>query len=157
MNTVKTDFSALKKFRSQLDELEKGRAQVGLFPENAGRSADKGRIDNNPSLGFVHEFGHVEKKIPERSFLRMPLTLHLGDAIRFRDAADWITALRKGGAKRVLAFLGALGEDVVQESFSTRGWGVWPSLSLTTINRKGSSAILIESSQMRKAVSSRVV
>lgn len=157
MNTVKVDFSALKKFRSQLDELEKGRAQVGLFPENAGRSADKGRIDNNPSLGAIHEFGDVGKNIPERSWLRMPLALHLGDAIRFRDAIDWFTALRQTGAKRVLAFLGALGEDVVQESFATRGWGMWPALQPGTIKRKGSSAILIESSQMRKAVSSRVV
>jgi hypothetical protein len=157
VNTVKTDFSALRKFRSQLDELEKGRAQVGLFQETATRSADPGRISDNPSLGAIHEFGNTAKKIPERSWLRMPLTLKLGDAIRLREATDWISALRKSGAKRVLGFLGALGEDVVQEAFATRGWGAWPSLQPATIRKKGSSAILIESSQMRKAVSSRVV
>lgn len=157
MNTVKVDLSGLRKFRSQLDELEKGRAQVGLFPETAGRSADPGRIDNNPTLGALHEFGNLGKNLPERSWLRMPLTLHLGAAIAMRDAADWIKSLRTSGAKRVLAFLGALGEDVVQESFATRGWGLWPALQPATIRKKGSSAILIESAQMRKAVTSRVV
>lgn len=156
MNTVKVDFSALRKFRSQLDELEQHRAQVGLFADTAGRSTDRGRIDSNPTLGAEHEFGNVGKNLPERSFLRMPLNLHLGDVVKQRAPLDWFLALRSGGWKRVLGFLGALGEDVVQESFATRGWGVWAPLRPATIRKKGSSAILIETAQMRKAISSRV-
>lgn len=152
MNTVKTNFAGFKRFRAQIAELETMRAQVGLFQDTAGRSADKGRIVDNPSLGATHEFG--SGNIPERSWLRMPLTLHLGPVMQ---GIDWFDSLSRRGVKRTLAFLGVLGEEVVQESFATRGWGAWKELAKETIRKKGSSAILIETAQMRKAISSRVV
>ncbi len=156
MNTVKTNFSVLRTLQRQLTELELMRAQVGLFKDTAGRSADAGRIQDNPSLGFVHEFGSIKKNIPERSFLRMPLTLHLG-AIILAKGTDWLWLLRNRGAKRLMQFLGAVAEDVVQEAFSTRGYGAWPALKAETVRRKKSSAILIESAQMRKAIAYRVI
>lgn len=154
MNTVTKDFSGLTKFKSQLTELAAGRAQVGLFAANAGRSADEGREDSNPTLGFIHEFG--SGRSPERSWLRMPLSLHLAPLIISRGSR-WLESLRTQGAKRTLAFLGILAEDVIQEGFATRGYGAWAPNAPATVARKGSSAPLIESAQMRKAVSSRVV
>lgn len=162
MNTVKTNFTGLKTLMRQVEELPTVKVQVGLFADNAGRVADRGRIDDNPSLGYVHEFGmmiHHPKRntitvIPERSFIRVPLMTKLGALVQ---ETNWFAIMAKRGVKRVLAHLGILAEDVIQEAFATRGYGLWPSLSQTTINRKGSSAILIESAQMRKAVASRVV
>lgn len=156
MNTVKSDFTGLRTLRRQVAELEASKAQVGLFADTAGRSADKNRIADNPSLGFVHEFGDFDHNIPERSWLRMPLALHLGKLIEAKGAS-WLYLLRTRGAKRTLAFLGALGEDIVQEAFSTRGWGNWLPIKRATARRKGSTAILIESAQMRKAVAYRVI
>ncbi len=158
MNPVTTNFTALRTLRRQVGELEGIKVQVGLFSDTAGRVAGPNKIQDNPSLGFGHEFGCIKTKnhIPERSFLRMPLSLHLGKAVEALGIR-WLAVMMKQGTKRVLGLLGALGEDSVQEAFATRGYGVWPSLSQSTINRKGSSAILIESAQMRKAVSSRVV
>ena len=159
MNTVKTDFSALRKFKQQLSELEQHKAHVGLFQETAGRSADKGRIADNPSLGFVHEFGNFSKKIPERSFIRWPLWFGLGPAIQLKDAEDWFKSLRTGGAKRLLAKLGVIAEEVIQSAFESGGalGRKWDALKEDTVRRKDSSAILIESTQLRKAISSRVV
>ncbi len=162
MNTVKTNFTGLKTLMRQVEELPTVKVQVGLFADNAGRVADRGRIQDNPSLGYVHEFGmmifHPKLNkttiIPERSFIRMPLMTKLGTLVQ---STNWLAIMAKQGVKRVLAHLGTLGEDVIQEAFATRGYGLWPNLSQTTINRKGSSAILIESAQMRKAVASRVV
>lgn len=156
MSTVKTNFTKLRALQRYVGELETARVQVGLFKATSGRSADAGRIQDNPSLGFVHEFGSTKKKIPERSFLRMPLTLHLGKLIEAKGAS-WLYLLFTRGVKRTLAFLGALGEDVVQEAFATRGYGSWPELKAETVRRKKSSAILIESAQMRKAVAYRVI
>lgn len=156
MNTVHYDPSGLKTLRRQLGELESMRAEVGLFRETAGRVSDPGRISENPSLGAVHEFGDPKHNIPERSFLRMPLITQLGKLI-MSQGANVLHVLRVRGARRLLGWIGALGEDVVQESFATRGWGQWPALKMATIRRKKSSAVLIESAQMRRAVSSRVV
>lgn len=86
----------------------------------------------------------------------MPLSLHLGRLIKERGVR-WIESLRKIGAKRTLAMLGLLGEQIIDEAFATGGWGSWAPLSSRTIRFKKSSAILIESAQMRKAVVSRVV
>ena len=153
--SVTLDLSTLKTLRGKLEELEQTKVRVGLFAETAGRSGvEKGRIDDNPSLGFVHEFGNAKKKIPERSFIRMPLMLHLAPLL---EGKDWITSLMKRGVKRTLGFLGVLGEDCIQEAFATGGYGNWPALAPRTIARKKSSRILIESAQLRKAVASKVV
>lgn len=154
MNTVKTDFSGLERFRAQLTELAAGRVQVGLFANTSGRFADEGRVQDNPTLGFVHEFGGGRS--PERSWLRMPLSLHLAPLILSRGTR-WLESLRTQGAKRTLAFLGILAEDTIQEAFATRGFGAWAPNAPETVRKKKSSAPLIESAQMRKAISSRVV
>jgi hypothetical protein len=156
VNTVKYDPAGLKTLHRQIGELESMRAQVGLFRETAGRVSDPGRISDNPSLGAVHEFGDPKHNIPARSFLLMPMVTQLGKLLAAKSASV-IYLLRTRGARRLLGWLGVLGEDVVQESFATRGWGQWPALKIATIKRKKSSAILIESAQMRRAVSSRVV
>lgn len=156
MNTVKFNVTPLQTLRRQVGELGAGRAQVGLFADTAGRVSDPGRMSENPSLGFEQEFGNPEHNLPERSFLRMPLMTQLGAQI-LAKGQSWIYLLRMRGAKRTLALLGALGEDVVQESFATAGFGQWPELKRETVRRKGSSRILIESAQMRKAVAYRVI
>ncbi len=155
MNTVKVNLTGLKTLQRQLTELETMHAEVGLLADTAGRSAGPGRLQDNPSIGFVHEFGSTLQNIPERSFIRMPLMLHLGNAIA--AGVDWIALLKAKGAKFVYARLGIIAEEVIQEAFSTGGYGAWPQLKPATIRRKRSSAILIESAQMRKAISSRVV
>lgn len=154
MNEVRTNFTGLRTLQRQLKELNTMEAHVGLFADNAGRVAKENRIAHNPSLGYVHEFTPVKGGV--RSWLRMPLLTRLGPVIKSKGAG-WFNTLHKQGAKRTLGLLGAVGEDVIQEAFATGGWGQWPTLSRETIRRKGSSAILIESAQMRKAVASRVV
>jgi len=156
VNTVTTNFTTLRTLQRQLAELKGMEAQVGLFKDTAGRSADKGRIADNPSLGFEHEFGNFPNRLPERSFLRMPLFLHLGPTM-LTNGLDWLWMLRNFGARRMLGRLGVMAEEIIQEAFATRGWGAWPELRPATIRRKGSTAILIESAQLRKAVSSRVI
>ncbi len=86
----------------------------------------------------------------------MPLMLHLGPAL-MAQGKGLLRILREQGVKRFLGLIGATGEDVVQEAFATGGWGAWPKLAPSTVAAKHSSAILIESAQMRKAVSSRVI
>lgn len=156
MNTVKLDLTGLRTLRRQLGELEAHHVEVGLFRATAGRVSDPGRVSENPSLGFIHENGDPKHNIPARSWLKLPMMTQLGP-VMLAKGASWLFLLRTRGAKATLAVLGAIGEDLIQEAFATRGWGAWPSLQPATIRRKKSSAILIESAQMRKAVAYRVI
>ena len=94
--------------------------------------------------------------IPERSFLRMPLMLRLGDELRRLGPALGFQLLR-GSATQFLKQLGLLGHAIVDEAFATRGYGQWPQLSSLTIELKKSDAILIESGQLRNSITYRIV
>jgi hypothetical protein len=169
MSVVRLNLRPLRLLQSNLAGLSKSRVQVGLFAATASRTAEPGRIADNPSLGAIHEFGlsfsrkrdKATTTIPRRSFLEMPLTLYLAAELR-RIGLSWgffisSTAQHGGGAVNMLARLGKAGEDVVAKAFATGGFGHWPALAPETIRRKRSAAILIETKQMRDAVSSRVI
>lgn len=153
MNKVKRDFSGFAKLRKQLHDLQTYKAEVGLFEDTAFRKPGRGEIGDNPSLGFQHEFGNPDTNLPERSFLRMPLMTQMGEILKF----DWLRRIRMTGVKSAVKLLGVMGEETVQEAFATGGFGQWPALRPRTIQRKGSSRILIDSAQLRKAVTSRVI
>lgn len=162
--SVTLNVAPLRRLQAQFALMGASRVHVGLFANTASRVNRRSGIDHNPSLGAVHEFGASFSRkgtgstttIPRRSFLEMPLSLYLGSEL-LRSGANWIELIATRGLPYALARLGLVGEDVVQEAFATGGFGNWPALAPETIRRKGSSAILIESAQMRKAISSRVV
>lgn len=111
---------------------------------------------SNADIGLVHEKGSKTKNIPRRSFLQMPLELKFKDAFK-EQTQFFFNALAKGTIKQFLKKVGILGENVVQGAFATDGFGRWAKLKQSTINRKGSSAILIDSAQLRASITSDVV
>lgn len=140
----------LQRLITQVASEEKNsRVQVGIFSSSA-------RIDSdltNGDIGAVHEFGSMSQHIPQRSFLRMPLTTRLKDNV----SSNWGETILRQGFNSALRKLGVMGENTVQKAFATGGFGVWPKLKPATIARKRSSAILIDTSQLRRSISSRVV
>lgn len=104
---------------------------------------------------------HVDG-IPVRSFLRQPLFIH-GDKI-IKDAKDDARSQLKTVAKnplqttkKILARVGIAAENVVQEAFNSQGDGDWEPNSPETIEAKGSASPLIDTGQLRRAISSRAV
>jgi len=152
VNKTRRDFSGFAKLREQLHDLQTYKAQVGLFPETAHRDNKRG-ITDNVSLGFQHEFGNPETKLPERSFIRGPLMSHLGPSL----TVDWFKKFATTGAKRTVAALGKFGAEVIDEAFATGGFGVWAPLKPRTVQRKGSDRILIEHGELREAITFKVV
>lgn len=152
MNVVRKDTRGLQRLIGALAILDKGRAQVGIFSDATEREASG---KTNAEIGAAHEFGSTLTNLPMRSWLRMPLMVELTPEKMRR--IPWLQLLLRDGAKKLLKRLGILGEEVVQEGFATGGFGRWPALSAWTIRKKGSSAILIETAQLRKSVASRVV
>jgi phage gpG-like protein len=147
----KFNMEPLHKFVKEINS--KKRVRVGIFGDKNGRQ--KG-ADTNASLGAIHEFGSISGGIPARSFLRMPIHMKAKEIIK--NASDGMGALLKeGGMATILKTLGFACESVVQMAFASRGFGKWKPNSPVTIRRKGSSAPLIDTGQLRRAISSKVV
>lgn len=126
-------------------------AKVGIF----GGSREEGESATNADIGAIHEFGSFSKDLPRRSFLKDPITLKRKELLK--KAKELITANidKDGGDKKIFELLGIFGESIVQEAFESGGFGTWDPISKKTINKKGSSQILIDSSQLRKSITSK--
>ncbi len=107
------------------------------------------------SIMAVHEFGSIQRSIPERSWLRMPLETGSRN-IESQVAPKIESLLEEGDVKGVFKLLGIACEARIQDAFETGGFGNWPELSDSTIDAKGSDAILIDTGQARQAVTSKV-
>ena len=108
------------------------------------------RYANNASIGALHEKGDPNRNIPIRSWLEIPIWLHLEDNKEYLATAMY-AALRGFDLRPFFIKLGIAGEKTVQEAFDTSGWGAWPPPKW----RKGSP--LIDTGQLRKSVTSAVV
>ena len=152
---VKIDFNieGLERIRKNLEE-SKLTAKLGIFGDKNKRDDETGQT--NADIGAAHEFGVLTKKLPRRSFLLDPLTIKgkeltkkVGQIIdRYID--------EEGGIEKILELVGIYGESIVQEAFESGGFGAWQPIKEATASRKGSSQILIDSSQLRRSVISKV-
>jgi phage gpG-like protein len=170
INTVKLEAiqKALGiKYRTEVGILgasEHNRKQIGprmASERNAKGLAKPSKTDastlTNAQIGTIHEFGSVSRGIPARSFLWMPLSLHLMDEVN-KKASVINNHLNMADIFKCYQLLGIIAENVVQEAFETGGFGHWQKLKAATIARKGGSeAILIDTAQLRKSITSRVV
>lgn len=118
----------------------------------------------NAQIGAIHEFGSPGDRIPERSFLRMPILSRLGEELKTVSDAEWKAVFwqgtadsRSGGLIAVLRIVGQAAVHVVLDAFATGGFGRWAKLSPKTIARKGSSEILIETTQLERSITYAVV
>lgn len=128
--------------------------KVGILSKKNART---GAVDqSNASIGMIHEFGSYSRNIPERSFIKMPLTVKSADLVKEikRLAEENIV---EGSLRPVLKKIGKAAETIIGEAFASGGFGTWDSISDITARRKGSEAILIETSQLQRSITSAVV
>lgn len=130
-------------------------ARVGVLGSHAARTDDSGTT--NAEIGIIHEFGSVSKNIPPRSFLRMPIETHIGAIATFMGQPAMVEKVLSGKAKEAFELMGIKAEEFVQQAFSTSGFGQWKPNAPLTIAIKGSSKPLIDTSQLRRSISSEVV
>lgn len=132
--------------------------KVGILGESAKRT--QGGI-NNAEIGFVNEFGKMtgHPKIPARSFLRMPLSMHFMDKVKEKkslSSKEFEKAITNGKADDFARKVGLVAEEVIQEAFSTNGYGNWKPNAPYTVEKKGSSSPLIDTGQLRRSITSRI-
>lgn len=133
--------------------------KVGILGEDNARDDDgeggKSPV-TNAELGLIHEFGSIAKNIPARSFLRAPLQDGKDKIEAAAKSNSFQRAFEAGDMEKALEYIGFAAEDVVAESFETSGGGAWPANKAATVKAKGSSKPLINTSQLRRAISSEV-
>lgn len=147
---ILSDFKQLDLFVKAIDSNLV--VKVGILGRKAGRTDGEGQ--SNADIGFIHEFG--TSKIPRRSFLRMPLFQYSTDILSMVKKAGALKKLAAGKTIEVLADLGIACENVILRAFDAAGWGDWAPNAPSTIRRKGSSAPLIDTGQLRRSITSAV-
>lgn len=128
-------------------------AKVGILQSKNPR---KGPGPSNAEIGAAHEFG--TQSLPIRSFLRMPLTTQLNQALESSGAYTREALAQVAEEKSILPWvekLAVIAEGVVQEAFSTNGFGKWsPWKTPNYTNNTGQ--ILVDTQQLRNSISSEV-
>lgn len=149
-----------KEMRAALLKLKHGKsyAVAGIIGEKAkephgAADAPAGAL-SNVDLGLIHEFGAPSVGIPERSFLRAPF-----EANRAKYIANLNKALQAVFERRltVKVALGLVGAQMAGDMQLAIAKGIPPPNSPATVARKGSSKPLIDTGQLRQAISSDVV
>lgn len=152
---VKGDFSMLEKLVDELDT--NYYVDVGIL----GSETDSESGLTIAGIGAVHEFGTDragrgnKTVIPKRSFIKMPIDKKQAD---IKSAAEKRLQqhLEKGNVKGVFEDIGLAAEGVIQEAFSTGGFGTWAPNAESTVQKKGSASPLIDEGVLRKAITSKV-
>lgn len=149
---IRFNISSLKELRA---ELSKGyKAKVGVIGEKATRQNSQEGF-NNAEIGIVHEMGSEFLNIPARSFLRKPLEENRKELVQFSESKKQLIA--DGEVVKFFELLGIKAESIIQKAFATGGFGKWAANSPRTIAKKGSSAPLIDTGELRKSITSEVI
>lgn len=146
---ISGDFSALEKIVEGIDEGYY--VDIGII----GAGQHEGSELTIAEVGAANEFGTLDKRVPERSFIRMPLQKK-GKEIEKKIGEKAEALIAKGEIKKLFELIGIAGEGAIQEAFDSGGFGTWPDIADSTKKRKGSSAILIDKGVLRKSIISKV-
>lgn len=178
--SIKTSWTGMKPadLKKRLGQIARKAAKVGVLTSTNARDntnlgfGSTGLDAGNADVGKANEFGSYTgwravsldtqesisgDSIPERSFLRDPLTNHLADNLA--EVGEVVAASFTSGAHPNLAAsaLGTAGVEVVQEAFDTGGYGQWMANSPQVAAWKGRDEPLVATGQLRAAIASETV
>lgn len=115
------------------------------------RGAD---VPTNAEIGASHEFG--TSKLPQRSFLRMPLADRLQKEMESAGALDEKVlkeVIRSGSVVPWLKKIAVLAEGIVLGAFDSGGYGKWKP---SDMRYKTVHQTLVETQQLRNSITSEV-
>ena len=149
---VTSDLKKLNQLVATFADANNLAVKVGILAERNSRSGVGG---SNASIGLVMEFGSYVRHIPERSFIRMPLQKKQSELVH--EVQRLIGEHLFTGIRPFLMRVGIAAEGVIEDAFASGGFGTWTPIAKATEKRKGSDAILIDTGQLRRSISSKVV
>ena len=149
----------VNKYTKQMKKLAGQEVVVGI-PTDANKNhvSDEGTMITLAQLGATHEYGAPDANIPQRSFLRIPLSKNSKEIFKVMEKDLKFSEIN---TDKALGKLGAKGQSIVLEAFSTQGNGKWEALRPDTIkNRKDKGvsgvSILRDTSQLMQGITFEV-
>jgi hypothetical protein len=134
------------------------RAKVGVLGKESDRGGNLVKYAEditNADVGLKHEFG--TENLPQRSFLRIPITEHLQKFLN-KSGAFSTDALKEIMQARsfepFIRKLGVVGESIVLEGFDSGGFGKWKP---SNMKFKKNHQTLVETQQLRNSIASEVI
>lgn len=169
-SSVKVDLTPLRNLLASIEERRvvrvgilgskphaKERHQLGDLKKSGGHKVGQDVSElSNVDIGLRHEKGVKSERLPRRSWLQEPLEDHLPEYFT-KLGSEVIYRMLQSQSVTAYNELGVVSMQIIQKGFETGGYGKWKELSRMTIAGKGSSAILIDSGQLRKAIDFKVV
>lgn len=131
--------------------------RVGILSGSSQRSSTAANTPTNAEIGAAHEFGAPARGLPERSFLRMPLSRFLVKRMEAAGALDRETLkaiIKQGSLTPWLKKVAVLAEAVVQDAFDSGGFGEWPQWKKGYTSKTGT--LLVDTGQLRDSITSEV-
>lgn len=146
MSTIisRTHPNATRDMKRRLKQLAKKAAYIGLPDSSDGELLMR---------GAVHNFGSPSQGIPARPWLKEGVAEGVSKYQRFADANVIKVMLGEMDGNTYHSTLGELGKAEVQKYIRN---GDFAPLAAATIERKGSSKPLIDTGQMRNAITYEV-
>lgn len=131
-----------------MKEIKKKHVAVGVLANEAtGRIYENGV--NVLQVAAIHEYGLGSS--PQRSFLKMPQELKKKEISLF--ISKQLSKVFEGmQVERGLGLIGVYNVNLSVDAFATGGFGKWAELSQSTINDKGSSAILTDTGILKNSI-----
>jgi phage gpG-like protein len=110
----------------------------------------------NATIGAAHEFG--TSKMPQRSFLRVPLTDNLNKELEKSNAfnADVLKeVIKSGSVKEWLELVKDTAVKIVVGAFGTNGYGKWAAWKNPSYTNN-TGQILLDTQQLRNSITGEV-
>lgn len=134
---------------------EPPKARVGILGSSS-RTANGGKAPTNAMVGACHEFGTAN--IPQRSFLRMPITENLNKELEATGALDkdiMKQVVESGTIVPWLTKVAIVAKNIVLDAFDTGGFGKWASWSNPNY-QNNTGKILVDTQQLRNSIEHEV-
>ena len=152
------DLSKLKQIENQLKK--EVSIKVGVLEEKNIRSAE-GAEYTNAYIGYKHEFGKFDpklgKRLPVRSFLRMPLKLKYRSTLESKNwwsREEFEKIIDSTENMKFYKKFGELARRIIDDAFKTGGFGQWKP---SQMQFKKVHQTLVETSQLRRSITYKVV
>lgn len=159
---VQVPFGRVKLNTDILDNIQKelGKryvVRVGVLGKKAERPESP---ESNADIGMAHEFGVESKRIPPRSWLRMPLQFVMPDFYK-EEGQRLLDSMTKKNILAAFKRVGVAAVTAIQDAFDSKGFGNWADNTEYTVahkkNKSGENTPLIDTGELRKAVMFEVV
>jgi phage gpG-like protein len=116
-------------------------------------------VPTNATVGAVHEFGAPARGIPQRSFLRTPLSENLNKELEnsgLLDKQALSDVIKSGTMIPWMEKIAIVAEGIVDDAFETSGYGKWPQWKDPHYTNEG-GMLLVDTGSLRDSITSKVV